>query len=120
MMTIILIILASAYYQIIAVNVWLFIFLYAGTFFFANFGPNSVTFIQPVELFETRFRSTLHGICAGSGACPIQGHTLPVLVMMILSGLCTYAHSRTSFSLTFRNGSCLLSPVAEEHSILKK
>jgi len=72
MMTLILIILAIAYYKILAVSVWLFIFLYAGTFFFANFGPNSTTFIQPVELFETRYRATLHGICAGSGVCCTQ------------------------------------------------
>lgn len=66
-MTIILIILASAYQQIVNVSVWLFIVMYAMTFFFANFGPNSVTFIQPVELFETKYRSTLHGISAASG-----------------------------------------------------
>ena len=67
MMTILLIILAAAYSHIVAVSKWLFIVLYALTFFFANFGPNAVTFVQPVELFETRYRSTLHGFCAASG-----------------------------------------------------
>ena len=38
------------------------------TFFFANFGPNATTFITPVELFTTKYRSTLHGISAASGA----------------------------------------------------
>ena len=70
MMTILLIILASAYSHILAVSKWLFIVLYALTFFFANFGPNTVTFVQPVELFETRYRSTLHGISAASGKPP--------------------------------------------------
>jgi PHS family inorganic phosphate transporter-like MFS transporter len=44
-----------------------FLALYALTFFFANFGPNSTTFIVPAELFPARFRSTCHGISAASG-----------------------------------------------------
>ena len=71
-MTILMIILAAAYTQIVATSKWLFIVMYALTFFFANFGPNSITFIQPVELFETRFRSTLHGISAAAGALQFQ------------------------------------------------
>ncbi|RCV26499.1 hypothetical protein SEVIR_5G258200v4 [Setaria viridis] len=45
----------------------LFAFLYALTFFFANFGPNSTTFVLPAELFPTRVRSTCHAISAASG-----------------------------------------------------
>ncbi|GJP37665.1 hypothetical protein CLOM_g22102 [Closterium sp. NIES-68] len=41
--------------------------LYALTFFFANFGPNSTTFIIPAELFPARFRSTCHGISSAAG-----------------------------------------------------
>ncbi|CAI5478605.1 unnamed protein product [Closterium sp. Yama58-4] len=41
--------------------------LYALTFFFANFGPNSTTFILPAELFPARFRSTCHGISSAAG-----------------------------------------------------
>ncbi|OWM87322.1 probable inorganic phosphate transporter 1-3 [Punica granatum] len=37
------------------------------TLFFANFGPNSTTFIVPAELFPARFRSTCHGISAAAG-----------------------------------------------------
>ncbi|XP_068640095.1 low affinity inorganic phosphate transporter 8-like [Aristolochia californica] len=48
-------------------NTTLFIVLYALTFFFANFGPNSTTFIVPAELFPARFRSTCHGISAAAG-----------------------------------------------------
>ncbi|EIE20161.1 MFS general substrate transporter [Coccomyxa subellipsoidea C-169] len=66
-MTVILIILAAAITQIKAVSVWLFIVMYALTFFFANFGPNATTFVTPVELFTTKYRSTLHGISAACG-----------------------------------------------------
>ncbi|KAK9805161.1 hypothetical protein WJX72_002836 [[Myrmecia] bisecta] len=67
LMTALLIVLASAYTQIVHASKWLFIVLYALTFFFANFGPNTTTFVTPVELFATKYRSTLHGISAASG-----------------------------------------------------
>ncbi|GLU00088.1 hypothetical protein SLE2022_174820 [Rubroshorea leprosula] len=41
--------------------------LYGLTFFFANFGPNTTTFIVPAELFPARFRSTCHGISGAMG-----------------------------------------------------
>ncbi|MQL69630.1 hypothetical protein Taro_001934 [Colocasia esculenta] len=44
-----------------------FIVLYALTFFFSNFGPNTTTFIVPAELFPARFRSTCHGISGAVG-----------------------------------------------------
>ncbi|KAI4385617.1 hypothetical protein MLD38_003620 [Melastoma candidum] len=44
-----------------------FIALLALTLFFANFGPNSTTFIVPAELFPARLRSTCHGISAAAG-----------------------------------------------------
>ncbi|OIW10234.1 hypothetical protein TanjilG_27985 [Lupinus angustifolius] len=44
-----------------------FIALYGLAFFFANFGPNTTTFIVPAELFPARFRSTCHGISGASG-----------------------------------------------------
>ncbi|KAJ7546500.1 hypothetical protein O6H91_08G042000 [Diphasiastrum complanatum] len=44
-----------------------FVVLYSFTFFFANFGPNSTTFIIPAELFPARLRSTCHGISAAAG-----------------------------------------------------
>ncbi|KAG6545634.1 hypothetical protein Mapa_012988 [Marchantia paleacea] len=44
-----------------------FVCIYALTFFFANFGPNSTTFIVPAELFPARLRSTCHGISAAAG-----------------------------------------------------
>ncbi|CAN1127759.1 Probable inorganic phosphate transporter 1-9 [Linum perenne] len=44
-----------------------FFILYGLTFFFANFGPNTTTFIVPAELFPARFRSTCHGISGAMG-----------------------------------------------------
>ncbi|WCJ44755.1 phosphate transporter 1 1 [Euphorbia peplus] len=44
-----------------------FLVLYGLTFFFANFGPNTTTFIVPAELFPARFRSTCHGIAGAVG-----------------------------------------------------
>ena len=35
--------------------------------FFANFEPNSTTFIEPAEIFPERYRSTCHGISAVAG-----------------------------------------------------
>ncbi|KAL4574780.1 hypothetical protein LXL04_021618 [Taraxacum kok-saghyz] len=48
-------------------NRWLFAGLYGLTFFFANFGPNSTTFVLPAELFPTRVRSTCHAMSAAAG-----------------------------------------------------
>ncbi|EFJ11095.1 hypothetical protein SELMODRAFT_126850 [Selaginella moellendorffii] len=44
-----------------------FVALFGLTFFFANFGPNSTTFIVPAELFPARLRATCHGISAAAG-----------------------------------------------------
>ncbi|KAF9565179.1 phosphate transporter [Agrocybe pediades] len=44
-----------------------FVFLYCLANFFQNFGPNTTTFVIPGEIFPTRYRSTAHGISAGSG-----------------------------------------------------
>nr|XP_043615998.1 low affinity inorganic phosphate transporter 4-like [Erigeron canadensis] len=64
-------------------NRWWFASLYGLTFFFANFGPNSTTFVLPAELFPTRVRSTCHALSAAAGkagamvsAFGIQKYTL--------------------------------------------
>ncbi|GAA5896023.1 hypothetical protein JCM6882_005588 [Rhodosporidiobolus microsporus] len=44
-----------------------FVFLYCLTNFLQSFGPNTTTFVIPGEVFPTRYRSTAHGISAGSG-----------------------------------------------------
>ncbi|KAF9347522.1 Inorganic phosphate transporter pho84 [Mortierella sp. AD094] len=60
-------ILGFAYYPIKDKSPVLFVFLFAATQFFQNFGPNATTFIIPGEVFPTRYRSTGHGISAGMG-----------------------------------------------------
>ncbi|KAG1338934.1 Inorganic phosphate transporter 1-1 [Cocos nucifera] len=74
-----------------------FTILYGLTFFFANFGPNSTTFIVPAELFPARFRSTCHGISAAAGkagaivgAFGVQTYTLsgdPIKIKTAIIGL---------------------------------
>ncbi|KAJ0099131.1 hypothetical protein Patl1_20303 [Pistacia atlantica] len=77
---------------------WLFALLYGLTFFFANFGPNSTTFVLPAELFPTRLRSTCHALSAASGKAgamvaafwvqsyTLEGHTHQIRkAMMILA-----------------------------------
>lgn len=59
-------ILAGAYDKIES-NVGLFITLYGLTFFFANWGPNTTTYVIPSEAFPTRARATCHGMSAASG-----------------------------------------------------
>ncbi|CAN6247642.1 unnamed protein product [Urochloa humidicola] len=44
-----------------------FAVMYGMTTFFANFGPNTTTFIIPAELFPARLRSTCHGIAGAFG-----------------------------------------------------
>ncbi len=44
-----------------------FLAVYGLTFFFANFGPNTTTFVYPSEVFPTTFRTTGGGIAAASG-----------------------------------------------------
>lgn len=63
-------------------NSAMFAILFGLTLFFANFGPNSTTFIVPAELFPARFRSSCHGISAAAGkagaiigAFVVQSHT---------------------------------------------
>ncbi|KAG0553611.1 hypothetical protein KC19_12G025300 [Ceratodon purpureus] len=66
-MTVFMLALTIPYNHLKTHNTTGFIVLYAFTFFFANFGPNSTTFIVPAELFPARFRSTCHGISAAAG-----------------------------------------------------
>jgi MFS transporter, PHS family, inorganic phosphate transporter len=69
MLTIIFIIMGFAFDKLTATasTKKAFVFLYCLGNFFFNFGPNTTTFIVPGEVFPTRYRSTGHGISAGSG-----------------------------------------------------
>ena len=46
---------------------WLLITLYAGTFFWSNYGPNCTTFLLPSVTYSEECRSTLNGISAAAG-----------------------------------------------------
>jgi len=46
---------------------WLLLVLYASSFFFANYGPNSTTFLLPSVTYSEDCRSTLNGISAAAG-----------------------------------------------------
>jgi MFS transporter, PHS family, inorganic phosphate transporter len=44
-----------------------FLLLSGATYFFAEFGPNTTTFVYPVEIFPVRVRTTSYGIAAAVG-----------------------------------------------------
>jgi PHS family inorganic phosphate transporter-like MFS transporter len=44
-----------------------FLLLFGATYFFAEFGPNTTTFVYPAEIFPVRVRTSSHGIAAASG-----------------------------------------------------
>ncbi|KQK20124.1 probable inorganic phosphate transporter 1-3 [Brachypodium distachyon] len=68
MMTVLMLVVAAFYHILIQPGhrIWLVV-MYTFTFFFANFGPNSTTFILPAEIFPAHVRSTCHGIAAAAG-----------------------------------------------------
>ncbi|OVA01908.1 General substrate transporter [Macleaya cordata] len=83
MMSVFMLMIGLKYDYLKSENKRLFAILYGLTFFFANFGPNSTTFVLPAELFPTRVRSTCHALSAAAGkagamigAFAIQGYTL--------------------------------------------
>ncbi|CAD6261311.1 unnamed protein product [Miscanthus lutarioriparius] len=66
--------------------------VYGCIFFFANFGPNSTTFIVPTEIFPTRLRSTCHGIAGAGGKAGAivgvmlflyAGNSIPLKLLML-------------------------------------
>ncbi|ONK72331.1 uncharacterized protein A4U43_C04F18230 [Asparagus officinalis] len=76
MMTVFMLVLAIPYHHWTTKGHHIgFIVMYGLTFFFANFGPNSTTFIVPAEIFPARLRSTCHGISAAAGKfrVPVRG-----------------------------------------------
>ncbi|PSS31797.1 Inorganic phosphate transporter 1-5 like [Actinidia chinensis var. chinensis] len=66
-MTVFMFALAVPYHHWQESNKVGFLVMYGLTFFFANFGPNSTTFVVPAEIFPARLRSTCHGISAAAG-----------------------------------------------------
>ncbi|KAF9360763.1 Inorganic phosphate transporter pho84 [Mortierella sp. AD094] len=64
--TVLFIILASAFHAL-QKKTAVFVFVFALSQLFMNFGPNSTTFVIPGEVFPTRVRATAHGISAAAG-----------------------------------------------------
>ncbi|MDE1879892.1 MAG: MFS transporter [Euryarchaeota archaeon] len=89
--------LAVFYNELLATSLLFFLVVYATTFFFANFGPNTTTFVIPSEVYPTQFRGTGHGISAASGkmGAAIATFFLPLFVLsdglpatlMVLAGV---------------------------------
>ncbi len=48
-------------------NVWVFLILFAISYFFIEFGPNMTTFVYPSEIFPTSIRGAGDGISAAGG-----------------------------------------------------
>lgn len=46
---------------------WVMIMCFGFTFLFSNFGPNTTTFVLPVEIYPTLVRATCHGLSAAAG-----------------------------------------------------
>jgi PHS family inorganic phosphate transporter-like MFS transporter len=58
-----------------------FVILYGLTYFFANFGANTTTFIMPTEAFPTRARALGHGLSAAMGKVGATvGNTVLILI----------------------------------------
>jgi PHS family inorganic phosphate transporter-like MFS transporter len=59
--------------------------LYAMSFFFIDFGPNTTTFVIPAEVYPTSYRTTGHGISAAAGktGAAISTYLFPALLATI-------------------------------------
>ncbi|CAN0902903.1 Low affinity inorganic phosphate transporter 4 [Linum grandiflorum] len=109
MMSTFLLILGINYEYLRDNNKGLFAMLYGLTFFFANFGPNSTTFVWPAELFPTRLRSTCHALSAAAGkagamvgAFVLQSYTVDEKVSRIKHALMVLAFTNMlGFCFTF-------------------
>ncbi len=87
-------------------NFPLFVTLYGLSYFFAEFGPNTTTFILPAEVFPVNVRTTAHGISAGVAKIGafIGAYFFPVLLKALgLSHtlLLTFVFSLAGLILTY-------------------
>jgi PHS family inorganic phosphate transporter-like MFS transporter len=108
------------------------LFLYGLTFFFANFGPNSTTFILPSETYPQEVRSSLNGFSAACGKLgaavgsygfkPLSvAYGIPVVlaicsVVSILGVLCTlfFVEDRRGKNMA-ENSSRIYSNIQDSH-----
>jgi len=68
-----------------------FLLLFGATYFFAEFGPNTTTFVYPVEIFPVRVRTSCYGIAAAAGKLGAFIGTYVLVALLPAIGL-----SRTS------------------------
>jgi MFS family permease len=64
-----------------------FLLLFGATYFFAEFGPNTTTFVYPAEIFPVRVRTTSHGIAAASGKLGAFAGTYALTTLLPAIGL---------------------------------
>lgn len=64
---------------------WLFLLVYGISYFFAEFGPNTTTFLLSAELFPVNLRTTGHGFSAGTAKVGafIGAFIFPVLLHIL-------------------------------------
>ncbi|HCT65921.1 MAG TPA: MFS transporter [Hydrogenobaculum sp.] len=87
-------------------NFPLFVTLYGLSYFFAEFGPNTTTFVLPAEVFPVNVRTTAHGISAGVAKIGafIGAYFFPILLKSLgLSHtlLLTFVFSLAGLILTY-------------------
>ena len=76
-----------------------FILLYGLSYFFAEFGPNTTTFVFPAEIFPARIRTTSHGITATSGKIGAFLGTFAFPLIMARFGLSGAMYSVAAVSI---------------------
>jgi MFS family permease len=64
-----------------------FLLLFGASYFFAEFGPNTTTFVYPAEIFPVRVRTTSYGIAAASGKAGAFIGTYALTALLPLAGL---------------------------------
>lgn len=71
--------------KILAFSDVLFFIIYGLTFLFTNYGPNTTTYVYPVELYPTQLRARGHGLAATSGKFGAALSTLffPLIIVNI-------------------------------------
>jgi len=64
-----------------------FLLLFGATYFFAEFGPNTTTFVYPAEIFPVRVRTTSYGIAAAAGKVGAFIGTYALVALLPAMGL---------------------------------
>ncbi len=53
-------------FPVLTASIGVFLVLYGVSYFFAEYGPNTTTFVLAAELFPVNLRTTGHGLSAGT------------------------------------------------------